>query len=359
MQPSAKKTNMTPQPQCRQEYKQDQKLQKVADFIVCKTESMIDRAVYDIKDYMDQVCRFFTCHDTLVIPMFAQQKLNAFNDNVAAVTEVLSMRCKAHNWYANKTSLCAYIRHFKTPYSLNFTNIEPSKRNDVSKMNCLVPNPTDNCQEPFVWRPRDPMRCKPSSDPSAHGVCGADKKCYTSDNTFPKIINEYKQLRDKFFQDPTIAQFRAFDKYVWFSIRCIPLHLMNHVTACTTRVRWRRMSRALWSTCRCLRSSTCWGLETSPTKTSSTLLVWLRLAPSLPNIIPTVPPPASAAKWVQNRIDFHTNVNVTLKTVLESSTKNFPPERDFLEIRWSCSEVFENNTWWGCNGMWVNTRLFT
>ena len=121
--------------------------------------------------------------------------MQKFSNNVDAVTAVLAQRCRPHN-------------------CLNYTNFEPSVRNQHSKMTCVVPYDSGDCANVTTWNPRSPVRCKTDTDADVHGVCGLDRRCYTSGTTFPKIIKQYKDLREKFLNDPTIAQFQAFNKCV-------------------------------------------------------------------------------------------------------------------------------------------------
>lgn len=97
---------------------------------------------------------------------------------------------------------------------LNYTNVEPSVRNQHSKMNCTVPYASKDCASVTTWHPRKPVPCVADQDADVRGVCGTDQHCYTSDTTFPKVINEYKVMVNKFFEDSSIAQFNAFNKFV-------------------------------------------------------------------------------------------------------------------------------------------------
>lgn len=65
---------------------------------------------------------------------------------------------------------------------------------------------------------------------------------------------------------------------------------------------------------------------------------------------------ARAADWLQNRVDYHTNYNISLLTVMDASKIDGEP----VSIRYSCqsSDLFEQ--WWGCSflsGMSYNTQV--
>ena len=60
----------------------------------------------------------------------------------------------------------------------------------------------------------------------------------------------------------------------------------------------------------------------------------------------------TSAAWLQSRVDYHTNVNVSLQTVQDASTLDSEP----LRVRYSCKESDLYDQWWGCasTGIGVN-----
>lgn len=176
-----------------QEYRQGKQLQKMQDYLVCMTESTVSRAVYELKEFMDEVCVVWCVLQVTTHPRH-QTRLQLFNNNVDAVTATLAMNCRPHN-------------------CLNFTNIEPSVRNNASGMNCVVPYASVDCANVTTWNPLQPKRCTADGVDETRGVCGMDKQCYASGTTIAKVTEQYKDLRRKFFHDSTIAQFQAFNKY--------------------------------------------------------------------------------------------------------------------------------------------------
>lgn len=73
-------------------------------------------------------------------------------------------------------------------------------------------------------------------------------------------------------------------------------------------------------------------------------------------------PTGVAAAWLQNRLDYHTHFNTSMRTVTESSTTAFPPTTHIIDIRWTCNDIYQQ--WYGCNGacaaavvfVWVTVR---
>ena len=57
-----------------------------------------------------------------------------------------------------------------------------------------------------------------------------------------------------------------------------------------------------------------------------------------------------AANWLQQRMDFHTNLNTSMRTVVESSATTFPLQTHIIDVRWTCNDVYQQ--WYGCNGVW-------
>lgn len=102
-------------------------------------------------------------------------------------------------------------------------------------MTCVVPYTSVDCANVTTWNPRKPTTCKADSSADVQGVCGIDGRCYTSGTTIAKVIQQYKNLRDKFFNDPTIAQFQAFNKYEEHRV-CA---MMRHALATQPVQPWR------------------------------------------------------------------------------------------------------------------------
>eukprot|EP00887_Chlorella_sp_A99_P007379 scaffold2.g7379.t1 len=119
-------------------------LSKVQDYIVCKVQSIVTDAVYEIEQTMQD------------------EDLTAFEAAVDGILAQLQQNCERDN-------------------ALNYTAVEPSVRNCVASWQILLPGAPDmayppRCMKNTVWDPHHPVACSDSGVNDA--VCGVDGLCY-------------------------------------------------------------------------------------------------------------------------------------------------------------------------------------
>lgn len=124
-----------------------------------------------------------------------QQHIAAFNAALKSTVEKVADSCEAHN-------------------CLNYTNVEPSKRNQAANVRCMVDYASKDCKDVTVWDPANPTPCATDRDRKVEGVCGVDKKCHVTDITIQSVIEQYKAAQRFLWDTPAIYHFNTFDKYV-------------------------------------------------------------------------------------------------------------------------------------------------
>jgi len=167
--------------------------------------------------------------------------------------------------------------------------------------------PIGDCSN-VTWDPINPRLCKGSDRTGGvyDGVCGVDGMCYHTRVGFQGTIEAYQSLKKVFLNHPAINNFQSFDQ----------LRNPNAVVA--------------------------YAKATSVYMAVMQELYFLGSASSEEGNMKAFA--GRAAAWLQDRVDFHTNYNVSMKTVLDASGFGEP-----VSVRYSCKPEDVVERWWGCS----------
>lgn len=257
------------------EYKMQKDLKQMGDYLSCVMEGQVSNAVYKIEQRMDQ------------------QLIDSFNNAVNGIVTGMTRDCMQRN-------------------CLNFTNIEPSKRNEAAGASCMAAyTPITDCRN-VTWNPRAPRLCKGSDSFGAtyEGICSVDGQCYYSSVGFQGTIAYYRQIKATFENSPAILNFNAFNNLyspaaVVAYAKAVPVYL------------------AIMQELFLLGSATA---EDAKMRAFVT----------------------EAAQWLQSRVEFHTNITKSpLMTVMDATDWAADP----LRLRYSCKPEDLLDTVYACSSL--------
>lgn len=165
-----------------------------------------------------------------------------------------------------------------------------------------------------TWNPLAPKLCNGYDATGAvlQGICGVDGLCYHTDVGFAGSIKAFTALKDQFLAKDAINGFNAFNS-------------LRNPTAVVAYAKGALVYLSVLQELHLLGAA-----STSDAVASAFA--------------------QRAADWLTERVNYHTNVNVTLVTVQDANEAN-TYNQEPLAIRKSCKpgDVAQAEKWYGCS----------
>ena len=180
-------------------YELEKFILQAVDYMICRMQEMISQAVYDIQQTMkqqqldgfngavqgvvQQVCCVAAVVAAAVVP---EPPLPRPSLAPLACRRPSTQHCSAaHTLHTNTYAAKQKVQNRCGAWNcLNFTNIEPSRRNAAANSNCMyygLPSPPGACAG-VTWDPKAPTPCVTYTyfGEPRNGVCDPNGYCYYS-----------------------------------------------------------------------------------------------------------------------------------------------------------------------------------